>query len=78
MTCILAEKKYGRQEGFLHSIDKGDSPLAIYHIDHLKFLPSTKKSYCHIFVVVDAFFKFVWLYATKTTNSVEVIDRLTK
>jgi len=41
-------------------------------------LPSTKKGYEYIFAIVDAFTKFVWLYATKTTNTVEVIDKLKK
>lgn len=78
VPCILAERKHGRQEGFLHSIDKGNVPLDAYHVDHLGPLPSTRKSYKHIFVVVDAFSKFVWLYATKTTATAEVIEWLKK
>ena len=27
IKCILAEKKQGKSEGFLNSIDKGDTPL---------------------------------------------------
>lgn len=41
-------------------------------------LPSTHKSYRHVFVVVDSFSKFAWFYATKTTNATEVIARLRK
>lgn len=78
IDCILAEKKQGRQEGFLNTIDKGDIPLDTYHVDHLGPLASTKKSYRHIFVVVDSFTKFTWLYATKSTSTAEVIDRLHK
>jgi len=52
--------------------------LDTYHVDHVGPLPSTKKHYKHIFVVIDAFSKFVWLYATKTTSTDEVIDKLTK
>ena len=72
----MAERKHGRQEGFLRPIEKGETPLDTYHIDHLGPLFSTKKQYNHIFVVVDGFSKFVWLYATRTTNAAEVIDRL--
>ena len=61
VDCILAEKKQGRLEGFLHTIDKGEVPLDTFHIDHLGPLPSTKKRYHYILVVVDAFSKFVWL-----------------
>jgi hypothetical protein len=59
IPCILAERKQGRQEGFLSTISKGEVPLDTYHIDHLGPLPSTKKSYNHVFLVVDAFSKFV-------------------
>lgn len=53
ISCILAEKKSGKQEGCLHPISKGESPLDTYHVDHLDPLPSTKKKYRHLFVVVD-------------------------
>lgn len=62
VTCILAEKKQGKQECFLHAIEKGSVPLDTLHINHLSPLPSTKKSYKYIFAVVDAFSKFTWLY----------------
>lgn len=78
VACILAERKQGKQEGHLNMIEKGELPLDTYHIDHLGLLPSTRKNYKYIFVVVNAFTKFVWLYATKTTNTVEVIDKLKK
>lgn len=78
VVCILAERKHGRQEGFLNPIAKGEVPLDTYHIDHLGPLPSTKKNYRHIFVVIDGFSKFVWLYTTKTTSTSEVLDKLRK
>jgi transposase InsO family protein len=78
IDCILAEKKQGKQEGFSSTIDKGKVPLDTYHIDHLGPLASTRKNYKHIFVVIDSFSKFTWLYAVKSTNSAEVIDRFKK
>jgi len=78
INCILAERKQGKQEGLLNVISKGEVPLDTYHVDHLGPLPSTKKNYRHIFIVVDAFSKFVWLYATKSTDTAEVLDRLRK
>lgn len=74
--CILADKRLGKQEELLSPIDKGDIPLDTYHIDHLGPLTSIKKSYQHIIVVIDSFSKFTWLYATKVTKSIEVVDRL--
>ena len=62
----------------MNTINKEDLPFDTYHVDHLGLLSSSKKSYRHIFAVVDAFTKFTWLYATKSTDSAEVIDRLKK
>ena len=78
LDCILAEQKQGRQEGYLSPIDKGEVPLDTYHVDHLAPLVTTKKSYRHIFVVIDSFSKFTWLYATRSTTTAEVLDRLKK
>lgn len=76
VSCILAERKHGKGEGFLHSIQKGEHPLDTYHIDHLGPMVATCKLYKHLFVVVDAFSKFVWIYPTKTTNAKEALDKL--
>lgn len=76
VSCILATKKAGKLEGHLNPVPKGDVPLETYHIDHLGPLPSIKKRYRHIFVVVDAFSKFVWLFGTRSTGSIEVLDKL--
>ena len=69
ITCILAERKCGKAEGYLQPLDKGEVPLDTYHIDHLGPLPSTRKNYKHILAVVDAFSKFVWFHAIKGTGN---------
>lgn len=74
---IMADRKEGRQEGYLNATAKRTTPLNTYHIDHLGSLSSTKMRYRHIFVVVDGFTKFTWLYATRSTTA-EMIDRLKK
>lgn len=55
VSCILVERKCGKQEGWLHSILKGDSPLDTYHMDHVGPITNTKKGYAHLLVVVDSF-----------------------
>ena len=72
---ILAERKKGKSEGLHNPIEEGVIPLDTYHKDHLGPMPSTKKSYKHIFAVTDAFTKFLWLYPTKSTTSEEAIER---
>lgn len=39
-------------------------------------MEATCKAYKHIFVVVDAFTKYVWMYTTKLTGVKEVLDKL--
>lgn len=77
IPCILAEKKKSKKEGLLKPILKGDTPLNTYHIDHLGSMASTSKLYKYLLVIVDGFSKFVWIYPTKTTNTKEVLDKLT-
>ncbi|GFV40750.1 hypothetical protein TNCV_3767971 [Trichonephila clavipes] len=42
----------------------------------LVLLPSTNKSYQHIFTVVDAFTKFTWLYPVKTVSAESALEKL--
>ncbi|CAD7013666.1 unnamed protein product [Ceratitis capitata] len=76
VSCIVANRKTGKQEGKLHPLHKEATPLYTYHIDFLGPLESTNKSYKHIFAVVDSFTKFAWLYPTKSTSAQETISRL--
>ncbi|GBM70490.1 Pro-Pol polyprotein [Araneus ventricosus] len=74
--CILINQKRGKKEGLLHPLQKEDTPLHTYHIDHLGPLESTNKNYKYILAIIDAFTKFVWIYPTKSTTSAEVIAKL--
>lgn len=76
ITCILATRKNGKKDGWLHPLDKHDSPLHTYHIDHLGPLTETKKKYNYILLVVDGFTKFTWLHPTKSTKCAEAIEKL--
>lgn len=76
VRCILSSRKLGKQEGWCNAIEKFGLPLHTFHVDHLGPLPSTAKSYQYIFVVVDGFTKFIWLYPVKNTTSSEVVKRL--
>jgi len=74
LKCVAFSPKTGK-EGFLHCIPKGSKPFELIHIDHYGPVDSGR-SKKHIFVVIDGFTKFVRLYATKTTNTKEVITAL--
>jgi len=81
LKCIAFTPNSGRQggnspEGFLHNIPK-DLPFVRIHVDHLA--PASRSSFNkgrYIFLVVDAFTKYVKLYATKSTNATQVIKCL--
>ncbi|GFU10931.1 hypothetical protein TNCV_2934251 [Trichonephila clavipes] len=55
---------------------KKSIPLSTYHVDFIGPLPSTNKSYQHIFTVVDAFTKFTWLYPVKTVSAESALEKL--
>lgn len=76
VTCILSDRKSGKQEGMLHPIPKDDLPLVTLHIDHLGPMPSTKKNYRYILTMIDAFTKFVWIFPVKSTTSEEAMKKL--
>ncbi|GFY15817.1 retrovirus-related Pol polyprotein from transposon 17.6 [Trichonephila clavipes] len=71
-----ANKKTSKKEGFLNPISKESIPLSTYHVDFIGPLPSTNKSYQHIFTVVDAFTKFTWLYPVKTVSAESALEKL--
>lgn len=75
VNCILINRKSGKQECFLRPIDKLDVPLHTLHMDHVGPLPSTSKNYNELLVVVDAFTKFVWIFACKTKSSSETLKK---
>ncbi|GFV49636.1 transposon Tf2-9 polyprotein [Trichonephila clavipes] len=76
VPCILANKKTGKKEGFLNPISKESIPLSTYHVTFIGPLPSTNKSYQHIFNVVDAFTNFTWLYTVKTVSVERALEKL--
>lgn len=76
VQCIVVNRKRGKQEGELYPLQKNAEPLHTYHVDHLGPLESTNKNYKHIFVVVDSFTKFCWLYPTRSTTATKVISKL--
>ena len=76
IPCIISNRKGGKKEGELRPLPKGDRPLSTYHIDHVGPMIETRKAYRYIFVVIDSFSKFVWLYPNRTVSAKEVLKKL--
>lgn len=67
----------GAKSEMLHSIPKRNALFHTIHVDFLGPIDKKHQSKQHVFLVIDAFIKFVKLYATKTTSSKEAIRYLT-
>jgi len=76
VKCLVANCSSERSEGELQIVEKGTTPFKTLHVDHFGPLEKTQESFRHVLVVVDAFTKFSWLFATKSTGFQEVIDHL--
>lgn len=76
LICIEFTVPSGRKEGFPYCIPKGDKPFLIIYVDHLGPLEKTGNKNKFIFVVIDAFTKFVKLYPCRSTKMEEVIKHL--
>lgn len=76
LKCIAFSPTSGKVERKLHGESKEGTPFEVMHIDHTGPIDNRVVAKKYIFVTIDAFTKFVKLYATKTTNSREVIECL--
>jgi len=76
LKCIEFTVPSGKKEGFLNYIPKGDKPFLTIHVDHLVPLEKTGNKNKLIFVVIDAFTKFVKLYPCRSTKTEELIKHL--
>lgn len=76
LTCLMANDSPNRLEGETILTSPPKTPLEIWHVDHFGPLQETSDSYKYIYVVVDAFTRFTWLFATKSTASREAINAL--
>lgn len=66
----------GKQAGELHPIPPGKRPFEVIYIDHLGPFVKSKKRHSHLFVTIDNLTRFVRLYPTRSTKSVETISAL--
>jgi len=74
--CIMSNDSPNRFEKELHLYPSPTVPMHTIHIDHFGPLQETEQRFRHIFVVVDAFTRFTWLRAVKSTTSKESIEHL--
>jgi hypothetical protein len=68
LNCVFFKSPSGKKPGFLHPIPKVPKPFHTVHIDHVGPFLRTKSGNTQILVIVDAFTKFIQLYAIKSTK----------
>ena len=74
IPCLYNKRTSGKKEGFLHPIKKTAEPLNTVHIDHLGPFPRSRKGNVYILAGIDAFTKFVFLRAVKSTKTKIVVE----
>jgi len=72
IPCLMANSSINKSEGRLQLSSLPEAPFENVHIDHFGPLQETENGYRYIFVVVDAFTRYTWLFATKTKIAKEV------
>lgn len=78
IRCLYYKVPRGKQEGMLHLIDKSSVPFQTVHIDHLGPFNRSSTGKKFVFVVIDAFTKYLQMTATKDTKTVPVIKFLSQ
>lgn len=76
IECFEHNIKERRNGGFLHNIEKGNTPWQTLHIEHFGPLTRIKRGYKHILAIIDGFSKFIIIEPAKSTNSEETIKIL--
>lgn len=68
LPCMYNKEPGGIRPGYLHPIEKVVIPFDTLHIDHLGPFVKSKRKNQYLIVIVDAFIKFVFLKAVRTTK----------
>ncbi|KAL0902831.1 hypothetical protein ABMA27_000613 [Loxostege sticticalis] len=69
LECSYHKIPTGKRQGMLHPIPKIDRPFHTVHMDHLGPFVQSKSRNCYLLVLVDAYTKYITLYAVKNTKS---------
>jgi hypothetical protein len=78
LNCLYFKTPGGKPQGFLHPIKKEPKPFHTVHVDHVGPFIKTKTGKTQVLVMIDAFTKFILLYAVKSTRAKFAINSLNK
>lgn len=69
LECSYHKIPGGKKQGMLHPIPKVDQPFHTIHLDHLGPFVKSKSKNTYILVIIDAYTKYINLYAVKNTKT---------
>ncbi|KAG7309482.1 hypothetical protein JYU34_005450 [Plutella xylostella] len=69
LECSYHKLPTGHKEGMLHPIPKIEEPFHTIHMDHLGPFVKSKSKNMYILVIIDAYTKYINLYAVKNTKT---------
>lgn len=73
INCLYYKTSSGKPPGFLHPLEKGSVPFQTVHTDHLGPIVRTNNENLHVLAIIDGFSKYVFLKATVSTGTCEVV-----
>jgi hypothetical protein len=76
VTCLMADSSAHRFEGQMQIEPLPKALFERIHVNHCGPLQETSDSHKYIFAVVDAYTRYTWLFATKSTGTKEVVNHL--
>jgi transposase InsO family protein len=74
LTCLTRKRKPKTLSCDVHSIPKAAIPFNTIHVDCFGPLPKTEDGFTHVFVAVDAYSKYCFLYALKSLKTDAIAD----
>lgn len=77
LTCLLSNSSINSREGEMQITDVSTYPFHIVHVDHFAPMLGSRKHFKHILLAIDAFTRYTFLFAVKSTCSKETIKHLT-
>lgn len=78
LECCYHKVPSGKRQGMLHPIPKIDKPFHTIHMDHLGPFVKSKSKNTYLLVLVEAYTKYITLYAvknTKTKSTIKILDQ---
>lgn len=69
LNCLYFKSSGGKPPGFLHPIKKIPKPFHTIHVDHIGAFVKSISGNTQILVIIDAFTKFILIYAVKNSTT---------